>query len=129
MLRPFYLAAGFVALALGIIGAFLPLLPTTPFLILATWFFARSSPRLENWLLNHPRLGAVIRDWRERGAISTRSKTLACCGIAVGIVFFAIGAKPGYWLWLAGAALMGGSAAYIVSRPNARSVPVAARAE
>ncbi|WIY53633.1 YbaN family protein [Devosia sp. YIM 151766] len=119
MLRPIYLMAGLVMLALGIIGAFLPLMPTTIFLIMATWFFARSSPRLENWLLNHRRFGPVIRDWRDSGAISPRSKVLACSGIALGIVFFWIGAKPGYWLWLAGSAFMGGSAAFVLSRPNA----------
>ena len=104
---------------LGIIGAFLPLLPTTPLLILATWFFARSSPRLERWLLDHPRFGALLRAWRDQGAIPRRAKILACCGIAVGVVFFWIGAKPGYWLWLTGAAILGGSAGYILSRPNA----------
>lgn len=123
MLRPFYLTAGLVMLALGIIGAFLPLMPTTIFLIMATWFFARSSPRLENWLLNHRRFGPVIRDWQEQGAISPKSKALACTGIALGIVFFWIGARPGYWLWLAGAAFMGGSAAYVLSRPNAVRSP------
>jgi uncharacterized membrane protein YbaN (DUF454 family) len=118
MLRPIYLALGFLMLALGIIGAFLPLMPTTIFLIMATWFFARSSPRLENWILSHRRFGPIIRDWRDKGAISTKSKILACSGIALGIVFFWIGARPGYWLWLGGAAFMGGCAAYILSRPN-----------
>ncbi|AVF05719.1 DUF454 domain-containing protein [Devosia sp. I507] len=103
---------------LGIVGAFLPLLPTTPLLILATWFFARSSPRLERWLLEHPRFGGLLRAWRDQGAIPRRAKILACCGIAVGVVFFWIGAKPGYWLWLTGAAILGGSAGFVLSRPN-----------
>lgn len=121
MLRPVYLVLGFVMLALGIIGAFLPLMPTTIFLILATWFFARSSPRLENWVLSNRRFGPVIRDWREQGAMSTRAKILACSGIALGIVLFWIAARPGYWLWLGGAAFMGGCAAYILTRPKPQS--------
>jgi len=117
-LRPIYLLLGLATTGLGIVGAFLPLLPTTPLLILATWFFARSSPRLERWLLDHPRFGALLRSWRDQGAIPRRAKILACCGIAVGVVFFWIGARPGYWLWLIGAAILGGSAGYILSRPN-----------
>ena len=117
-MRPIYLLLGLAMTGLGIVGAFLPLLPTTPLLILATWFFARSSPRLERWLLEHPRFGGLLRAWRDQGAIPRRAKILACCGIAVGVVFFWIGAKPGYWLWLAGAAILGGSAGFVLSRPN-----------
>lgn len=117
-MRPIYLLLGLAMTGLGIVGAFLPLLPTTPLLILATWFFARSSPRLERWLLEHPRFGGLLRAWRDQGAIPRRAKILACCGIAVGLVFFWIGAKPGYWLWLTGAAILGGSAGFVLSRPN-----------
>lgn len=117
-MRPIYLLLGLATTGIGIVGAFLPLLPTTPLLILATWFFARSSPRLERWLLEHPRFGGLLRAWRDQGAIPRRAKILACCGIAVGVVFFWIGARPGYWLWLTGAAILGGSAGYILSRPN-----------
>ena len=118
LLRSLYLVLGLAFSALGIAGAFLPLVPTTPFLILASWFFARSSPRLERWLVDHPTFGPMLRAWRDEGAIPRRAKILACCGIAVGVVFFWIGARPGYWLWLAGAAILGGSAGYILSRPE-----------
>lgn len=117
-MRPIYLLLGLAMTGIGIVGAFLPLLPTTPLLILATWFFARSSPRLERWLLEHPRFGGLLRAWRDQGAIPRRAKILACCGIAVGVVFFWIGARPGYWLWLTGAAILGGSAGFVLSRPN-----------
>ena len=117
-MRPIYLLLGLAMTGLGIVGAFLPLLPTTPLLILATWFFARSSPRLERWLLEHPRFGGLLRAWRDQGAIPRRAKILACCGIAVGVVFFWIGARPGYWLWLTGAAILGGSAGFVLSRSD-----------
>lgn len=117
-MRPIYLLLGLATTGIGIVGAFLPLLPTTPLLILATWFFARSSPRLERWLLEHPRFGGLLRAWRDQGAIPRRAKILACCGIAVGVVFFWIGARPGYWLWLTGAAILGGSAGFVLSRPD-----------
>lgn len=117
-MRPIYLILGLASAGLGIAGAVLPIVPTTPLLILAAWCFARSSPRLEHWLVEHPRFGPLLRAWREEGAIPRRAKIAALSGIAVGAVFFWIGAQPGYWLWLGGAAILGGSAGYILSRPD-----------
>ena len=65
-MRFVYIAIGCVMVALGVVGIFLPLLPTTPFLLVAVWAFARSSPRLEAWLIHHPKLGPPLRDWRGR---------------------------------------------------------------
>ena len=70
-------ACGGAALATGIIGIFLPLLPTTPFVLLAAFCFARGSPRWEAWLLAHPRWGPMVRDWRDHRAIPWRAKLLA----------------------------------------------------
>jgi uncharacterized membrane protein YbaN (DUF454 family) len=66
-----------VAFALGIIGLVLPVVPTVPFLVLAAWAAGKGSPALEARLLAHPRFGKPIRRWRERGAVSRSSKTLA----------------------------------------------------
>jgi len=68
-LRGVYLAAGLAFVGLVFIGAFLPVLPTTPFLIVAVACFARSSKPLENWFLEHRRLGPILQEWRCRGAI------------------------------------------------------------
>ena len=62
-------ALGLAATALGLAGAVLPVVPTTPFLLVAAWAFARSSPRLEAWLRDHPRLGPPLREWEARRAI------------------------------------------------------------
>jgi uncharacterized membrane protein YbaN (DUF454 family) len=67
-LRAVWLLGGALALATGVVGIFLPLLPTTPFVLLAAFCFARGSPRWEAWLLAHPRFGPLVRDWRERHA-------------------------------------------------------------
>ena len=76
-LRPLLFAAGLLSLALGIIGIFLPIMPTTPFLLLAAAAFARSSARLHDWLLNHPWFGRYIRDYIEKRGIRLRVKILA----------------------------------------------------
>lgn len=86
MRRYLYLAAGFVCIALAVIGAILPLLPTTVFVILAAYCFARSSPRLEARLLEHPTFGPHIVRWRERGAISRKGKNAAAAAFAFSIV-------------------------------------------
>lgn len=116
-MRLFYLIAGLLLVALGIIGAFLPLMPTTILLILAAWCFARSSPRLEAWLLNHRQFGPTLRAWRDTGAISRRSKIMACSGMTLGFALFWIGAKPALWLWLLVLVFMLGCAWFVVSRP------------
>lgn len=63
------LAAGFIALGLGIIGIFVPLLPTTPFLLLASFCLVRSSSRMHHWLMHHPILGRYLTDYLEHKAI------------------------------------------------------------
>lgn len=72
-----YLFLGWLFLILGIIGAFLPLLPTTPFLLLAAYFFSHSSEKVHQKLLNHKTFGPLIKDWEEKGIIRRKAKLLA----------------------------------------------------
>lgn len=118
--RTFWLVLGLLFVALGFIGALLPLMPTTIFLILAAGCFARSSPRLEAWLLAHPRFGPTLRAWREDGAIGPRAKLMACSGIALGYALFWWGARPTLILDLIVGLLMASCAAFILSRPSPR---------
>ncbi|MBS0489642.1 MULTISPECIES: YbaN family protein [unclassified Phenylobacterium] len=118
MTRALYLVLGLGFTGLGIAGAFLPLLPTTVFLILAAGCFARSSPRLEAWILNHKQFGPLVRDWRAHGAIPRKAKVLACAGMAGGFVIFFLSAHPATWLALAVAGALGLCAAFVVSRPS-----------
>jgi len=117
--RSVFFAAGSLLVAVGFVGAFLPLLPTTPFLILAAACFARSSPRLENWLLNHRQFGPMLRAWREHGAIPVKAKILACLGMSIGYALFWWGHAPSLPLALAVAAVMVSAAAFVLSRPSA----------
>lgn len=116
MFRLGHLILGFASLGLGAVGAFLPLLPTVPFMILAAFFFARSSPRLEAKLLGHPQIGPHIRAWREKGAISRRGKRAALIAFAASAAI-GLAALPFPWLLVPIlAALIGGS--WILSRPE-----------
>jgi len=67
----------YASLGLGIVGAFVPGLPTTVFVLIAAWAAARGSERLHRWLLAHPKFGPAIRDWQAHGAVSRRAKWLA----------------------------------------------------
>lgn len=118
-MRHLFLAAGGLFVALGFIGIFLPVLPTTPFLIVAAACFARSSPRLENWLLDHPRFGPLLRQWRERGAIPRKAKLMSLVGCSVGFLLFLIGHEPGPIMTIAVALLMLVGVTYVFSRPSA----------
>lgn len=82
--RALWLTAGLAALATGLVGIVLPLLPTTPFVLLAAFCFSRGSRRCETWLLEHPRFGPMVRDWRARHAVPRRAKWLAWSMMAVG---------------------------------------------
>jgi len=111
--------AGWIFVVLAFAGAFMPVLPTTPFLILAAACFARSSPRLERWLLEHPRFGPLLRQWRERGAIPPAAKYLALAGCCVGFVSFWLGRDPGPLPLLGVGALMACALLYVFTRPSA----------
>lgn len=120
-----YLIAGFVLLGLGVIGAFLPLMPTTIFVILAAACFARSNRRIEAWLLAHKRFGPGIVAWRTERAIPRRGKIMALVGMVVGYAAFLIGAQPDLWLNLLVLAIFIGCAWYVVSRPEPSRGPQA----
>jgi uncharacterized membrane protein YbaN (DUF454 family) len=117
-MRRVYLVLGFAFVALGFVGAFLPVLPTTPFLILAAACFARSSPRLESWLLSHRRFGPSLRAWREHSAIPRKAKMMSLAGTSIGFLAFWAGSKPGPLLMTSVVALMLASLAYVFTRPS-----------
>ncbi|AYF45247.1 MULTISPECIES: YbaN family protein [Halobacteriovorax] len=75
--RIIYLSFGIAFVALAIIGVFLPLIPTTPFLLLSAYCFSRSSEKYYQWLLNHKIFGEIITDWNKYGVVSIKSKIIA----------------------------------------------------
>ncbi len=115
-----WLSLGLVLVGIGFVGIFVPLLPTTDFLILALPCFARSSPRLEKWLLDHPRFGPSLKAWREQGAIPRHAKVAACLGISVGYALFWLAVRPRAPIAIIVAIVLIGSALWIISRPTPR---------
>lgn len=116
-IRLFWLVIGLCALGLGIIGAVLPLIPTTPFLLVAAFAFARSSPRLAAWLEAHPQFGPLVANWRDHGAISRRAKIAAMAVIlATPLVSLALGIAP--WILAVQIGVLAVVAMFIASRPD-----------
>lgn len=115
-MRLIYMTAGWAALALGLLGMALPLLPTVPLLLLSAFCFTRSSARLHDWLVHHPRFGPPIRDWREQGAISPAGKRAAMLAIGASLLIsLALGLAP--HLLAIQAAALAGVGVFILTRP------------
>ncbi|MEO1222668.1 MAG: YbaN family protein [Pseudomonadota bacterium] len=115
--RAIWLAVGGGALAIGALGVVLPVLPTTPFVIVAAFAFGKSSPRLAMWLETSRTFGPIIANWRRHGAIAPRFKALSI--VMMASVFAAsIIAALSVWVLIVQAVCMTGAAAFIFSRPN-----------
>ena len=112
------IAFGWICVGLGVIGAFLPVIPTTIFLIMALWAFSKSSVRFHRWLYNHPRLGRPLRDWRAHRVIPIPAKCLALGMMTASLLFVTFFVAEGWALPLGLALGLGAVASYIVTRPH-----------
>jgi len=123
MKRVCYLGIGHICVVLAIIGAILPGMPTTVFLIIAAWAYGKSSERFQRMVLDHPRYGAMVRNWQEHGVIPQKAKILAGLSMAISASFCFY--KAHSWVWPSiTAACMLVVYMYILSRPSQR-VPAA----
>ena len=110
-MRVFFFLLALLSLGLGVLGSFLPLLPTTPFLLVAAFFFVRSSERMYSWLIGHPLLGQYIRDYLRYRAISRRAKIVSIVSmdgmIALSLMLVHSRMPPFLWIAFAGAGALG----------------------
>ena len=119
-MKPLWVAAGTFFLALGIVGIFVPLLPTTPFLLLASACYLRGSERMHRWLLSHGRLGAYIRAYEEGRGIPVRAKILAVTMMWASIGY-AVYRFPIPWLQLVLLLVATGVTFYLLRLPTLRT--------
>lgn len=112
-----WIAAGCALTGIGIVGVILPVMPGTVFLILAAACFARGSPRLERWLLNHPQLGPTVVAWRRDRAIPVKAKIAAFAGMTFSVVLVFVTGAPPIAIWST-LALVAAGAAYVGTRPS-----------
>ncbi|WP_417683786.1 YbaN family protein [Roseibium sp.] len=124
MRRTTYKLLGVILVIVGLIGAVLPLLPTTIFFILAAGCFARSSPALEARILEHPRIGPSVIAWREHGVIPPRAKMIATTSMIAGYLLFLFASRPDALISIAAAAVIGACAVYVLTRPSYPRTPI-----
>ena len=115
--RWLWIAVAYLSLGLGLLGVFLPGLPTTPFVLLAAWAAARGSKTLHAWLLAHRLFGPMVRDWQARGAVSRPAKRAASFTMALcAAILFAT--APKWWMAATGTACMAVVALWLWLRPE-----------
>lgn len=115
--RPFWVAVGAVSLAIGAVGVVLPILPTTPFVILAGFAFARGAPKVARWIETHRIFGPILADWRAHGAIAPRYKRIAMGMMALAVLAAMLAGAPVHAIAIQ-MLCIAGAASFILTRPN-----------
>jgi uncharacterized membrane protein YbaN (DUF454 family) len=98
--RPLLIASGTICVALGILGIFVPVLPTTPFLLLAAFFYARSSERFHQWLLGNHWFGQYIRNYQQGRGIALRDKIITLVALWLALTCTVLTTAPAWWVKL-----------------------------
>lgn len=127
-MRPFWFALGWLALGLGGLGVILPVLPTTPFLLVAVWAFGKSSERWRQWIYRQPTFGPLVMAWEQHGVVPIWGKAAAMGAMSLSFGYLIYTDRLPLWaLALIGATLLGVAwfLATRPSRPPAEPPPIA----
>jgi len=116
--RTFYFVLAWCFVALGVVGAFLPVLPTTPFMILALWGFSKSSKRFHHWLFHHPVFGPTLQKWDEYRVIPLRAKQFSSLVMAISLFFIIQNQNIPVWAQWITALIMLYGLWYIWTKPS-----------
>lgn len=117
MKRVFLQTLGCISLMLGVLGAFLPLLPSTCFILLATWLFSKSSPRFHHWLVEQSPFSESIQNWQKYRVITRKTKWIASASIFTSFAL-TVWLFPNPWLVTSLGISMAGLLAYLLTRQN-----------
>ena len=118
IIRVVLLTFGWINVGLGFAGAFLPVLPTTPFLLVALWAFAQSSKRFHDWLYNHPQFGPMLKDWRDHRVIPVKAKALSLGMMATSLFYVTFFVSEDWRLPALMACVMVPTAIWLVTRAS-----------
>lgn len=119
-MKAVYLLLGFLFFGLGAVGTVVPGLPTTVFMLLALWAFARSSERFHRWLYHHRLFGPPLQEWHNYRVIPLRAKVLAIAMMTGSLVYLVFFTEVFIWLKVVTALVIFYGAWYILSKPSAR---------
>jgi uncharacterized protein len=113
-----YLAVGWISVGLAIIGVILPILPTTPFLLVAVWAFSKSSPELAEKIRNHKTFGPLVRGWQDHGVVPLKAKAAAFTMMAAMAGYLWVYSSFPIWVLTLTTAILMAAAVYVGSRPS-----------
>ena len=112
------LALGIVSVGLAIAGAFLPVMPSTIFFLIALWAFSKSSLRAHSWLYNHPKYGPTLQDWHRHRAIPVKAKLLATVMILLSFGYVTVFVATSWMLPAVLGAILSAVLLFILTRPH-----------
>ena len=117
-MKPFYFTLGWTFFGIGFAGAFLPVLPTTPFMLVSLWCFSRSSPRFHDWLYSHKFFGPPLQQWSEHRVIPRSAKIVAVFFMTTGLIYIYYFADLPLWVTLLTLAIILYGCWFILTKPS-----------
>lgn len=118
LLKPVYLTLGWIFVGTGLVGVFLPVLPTTPFMILGLWMFSKSSQRFHDWLYTHRIFGPSLQKWHEHNVIPPVAKLASISMMTGSFIYLVYWTDVPVWMVILSGLLMAYAAWFVLSKPS-----------